>query len=89
MNLKNLPKIPGRGQYDEEARKNRLDFIKNQTSSSLEQVAQHSFEPKKLVGNIESFIGSVEIPVGIAGPLLVKGQHVEIPNRLFLDLMFR
>jgi len=77
MNLKNLPKIPGRGQYDDEARKNRLNFIKKQTSSSLEQVAQHSFEPKKLVGNIESFIGSVEIPVGIAGPLLVKGQHVE------------
>jgi len=77
MNLKKLPKIPGRGQYDEEGKKSRLDFIRTQTSGSLEQVAQHSFEPKKLIGNIESFIGSVEIPVGIAGPLLVKGQHVE------------
>nr|VFJ91245.1 MAG: 3-hydroxy-3-methylglutaryl-coenzyme A reductase [Candidatus Kentron sp. H]VFJ92329.1 MAG: 3-hydroxy-3-methylglutaryl-coenzyme A reductase [Candidatus Kentron sp. H]VFJ98952.1 MAG: 3-hydroxy-3-methylglutaryl-coenzyme A reductase [Candidatus Kentron sp. H] len=79
MNLHKLPKIPGRGQYHEEARKSRLDFIRPQISGSLEQVAQHSFEPKKLVGNIESFIGSVEIPVGVAGPLFVKGQHIENP----------
>jgi len=77
VDLRKLPKIPGRGQYTEEARQNRLAFIQAQTGISLEKVAQNTFEPNKLVGNIESFIGSVEIPVGVAGPFFINGNHAQ------------
>ncbi len=70
-----LPKIPGRGLYTEEARQDRLSFIREQTSQPMENVAVTSLDPKALVSNIEAFIGSVEIPVGLAGPLHIRGTH--------------
>jgi NADP-dependent 3-hydroxy-3-methylglutaryl-CoA reductase len=68
-------RIPGRGLYTEEARLDRLQYIREKTGSRLEKVAQNIFDPQKLSGNIEGFIGSVEIPVGIAGPLKINGQE--------------
>lgn len=70
-----LPKVPGRGLYTEEARQERLAFIREQTQQPLENVARTSFDPKALVSNIEAFIGSVEVPVGLAGPLYIRGTH--------------
>lgn len=43
-----------------------LPFLKG------EQPIDHSISLK---GNIENFIGYAQIPVGLAGPLLVKGDH--------------
>ncbi|MCP4131572.1 MAG: phosphotransferase [bacterium] len=71
----NLPRIPGRGLYTEEARQDRLQFIREKTSAKLEKVEVTSFDPQKLTGNIESFIGSIEIPVGIAGPMIIHGKN--------------
>jgi NADP-dependent 3-hydroxy-3-methylglutaryl-CoA reductase len=70
-----LPRIPGRGLYTEEARQLRLKFARENTSSKLEKVAITSFDPQKLTSNIEAFIGSIEIPVGIAGPLIINGMN--------------
>ncbi|MGB2248804.1 MAG: hydroxymethylglutaryl-CoA reductase [Alcanivorax sediminis] len=70
-----LPKIPGRGLYSEEARQERLAFAREVTGASLQGIAETSFDPRKLVSNIEGLIGSVEIPLGIAGPLYVTGKH--------------
>ncbi len=75
FNLEELPKIPGRGLYTEEARQQRLEFARSNTPGTLETVAVNSFDPQKLTGNIEAFIGSVEIPVGIAGPLIINGPN--------------
>lgn len=70
-----LPKIPARGLYTEEARQERLAFAHAQTGADLSEVAHTRLDPQRLVSNIEAFIGSVEIPVGLAGPLLIKGVH--------------
>jgi len=71
-----LPKVPARGVYTEEARLERLAFIREQTNAKLKTVEKNSFDANKLMSNIEAFIGSVEIPVGVAGPLLINGQNV-------------
>lgn len=70
-----LPKVPGRGNYTEEARQERLAFAREMTSAPLAEVEHTRLDPRKLVSNIEAFIGSVEIPVGLAGPLYIKGEH--------------
>ncbi len=70
-----LPKVPARGLYSEEARQERLAFVREETGANLSEVACTRLEPRKLVSNIEALIGSVEIPVGLAGPLHIKGRH--------------
>lgn len=75
-----LPKIPARGLYTEEARQQRLAFAREQTGAGLAEVAHTRLDPRRLVSNIEAFIGSVEVPVGLAGPLHIRGAHA---NGLF------
>lgn len=70
-----LARIPSTGIHTEAARQARLEFIKQQTQSNLQHVQNTSFEARQLSNNIESFIGSVEVPLGIAGPLKVNGQR--------------
>ena len=70
-----LPRVPARGLYTEQARQQRLAFIREQTGAPLGEVEQTRLDPRKLVSNIEAFIGSVEVPVGLAGPLHIKGEH--------------
>jgi hydroxymethylglutaryl-CoA reductase (NADPH) len=38
-------------------------------------VSSYSFDPSVLSGNVESFVGVAQVPIGLAGPLLVKGEH--------------
>ncbi|MBN4077354.1 hydroxymethylglutaryl-CoA reductase, partial [Sulfobacillus acidophilus] len=73
-NVIDLSKIPARGIYSEEARLERLSFIREKTAAKLKSMQDTSLVAQRLTGNIENLIGSVEIPVGIAGPLLVKGE---------------
>jgi hydroxymethylglutaryl-CoA reductase (NADPH) len=55
----------------------RRDFLRERTGVELEHVAQFSFDPGVMPGNIEHFIGVAQVPIGIAGPLLVHGEHAQ------------
>ncbi|MGO9020076.1 MAG: hydroxymethylglutaryl-CoA reductase [Syntrophobacteraceae bacterium] len=61
--------------YTIEAASKRREFIENQTGASLYHVGRYSFDPSVVKGNIENFIGVVQMPIGIAGPLTIHGQH--------------
>jgi len=63
--------------YTREAAEARRDFLHEQTGSSLEHVGSYSFDPSVLPGNIEHFTGVAQVPLGIAGPLLVDGEHAQ------------
>lgn len=69
------PRIPSRGLYTEEARLERLGWLRQQTGSALTALDATRLVPERLSGNIENLIGAVEVPVGIAGPLLFQGQY--------------
>jgi hydroxymethylglutaryl-CoA reductase (NADPH) len=63
--------------YTREAAAKREEFARDRTGASLEHVSSYSFDPSILSGNIEHFIGVAQVPIGLAGPLLVNGEHAK------------
>ncbi len=61
--------------HGEEAAARRRDFIQEQTGVRLEHGSRYSFDPATTRGNIEHFTGVAQVPLGIAGPLRVNGEH--------------
>ncbi len=78
------PRIPFRGYYDAERCVLRREWAERFTSSSLKHTGQwwvdegadDSCSCLKLKGNIENPIGLAKVPIGVVGPLLVSGDHV-------------
>jgi hydroxymethylglutaryl-CoA reductase (NADPH) len=64
-------KVPGRGRYDDVARRNRLDWFSERTDTRADALHETKLVPERLTSNIENMIGAVEVPVGLAGPLLI------------------
>ena len=77
-------KIPHRDSYKLEDCDNRRKWVEKVITKSLSNVGQwldpqssHGFHPtESLGGNIENLIGLAKIPLGVIGPLLIKGDHV-------------
>ena len=63
--------------YTREAAAERRAFAKEQRNVELEHVGGFSFDPSVLPGNVENFIGVAQIPIGLAGPLLVNGEYAQ------------
>jgi len=63
--------------YTPEMAEHRRAFIQEQTGYHLEHVSHNSFDPSIVRGNIEHFIGVAQMPLGVAGPLLVNGEHAQ------------
>jgi hydroxymethylglutaryl-CoA reductase (NADPH) len=55
----------------------RQAFVRERTGADIEHVSRYSFDPKITRGNIEHLTGAAQIPLGIAGPLHVKGEHAD------------
>lgn len=63
--------------YAPEPIKARQEFIRAQAGSSLGHVSSYSLDPATLPGNVESFVGVAQVPIGLAGPLRVNGEHAQ------------
>ncbi|HEX8736807.1 MAG TPA: hydroxymethylglutaryl-CoA reductase [Pyrinomonadaceae bacterium] len=63
--------------YSREMAETRRQFLNEQTGAELKHVGQFSFEPSILPGNIENFTGVAQVPIGLAGPLLVNGEYAK------------
>lgn len=61
--------------YTTVAAEQRMAFLREVTGASPEHLGRYSFDPSVLAGNIENFVGVAQVPIGIAGPLLVDGEH--------------
>jgi hydroxymethylglutaryl-CoA reductase (NADPH) len=61
--------------YTHEMAARRREFVHALTGADLSHVAQYSFDPGILPGNIENFIGVAQVPIGLTGPLRIDGEH--------------
>lgn len=70
------PHIPRQeNDWSADAVRARQDFVRDVTGVTLEHVATMSFEPGRTRGNIEHLTGTIQVPLGIAGPLRINGEH--------------
>jgi len=53
----------------------RQRFVREHSGADIQHVFSHSFEPAVANGNIENFIGVAQVPIGLAGPVLINGEH--------------
>lgn len=73
---KKIPRDP-ENDYTREAQAKRLAFAEEKSGSSLEHVGSYSFDPGLLPGNVENFLGAAQVPIGLAGPLVVDGEYAQ------------
>ena len=69
-----VPRFQAQGYGAADVARRRL-WIEHKTGVRLEQVGACSVPTEHMRGNIENPIGSVQMPLGIAGPLLIRGDH--------------
>lgn len=63
--------------YTQESVATRRSFVEEHTGATLSHLSQYSFDPAILPGNIENFTGVAQVPIGLAGPLLINGEHAQ------------
>ena len=63
--------------YTREMAEARRRFVQERTGTALEHVGSFSFDPGVLPGNVENFIGIAQVPIGLAGPLRIDGEHAK------------
>jgi hydroxymethylglutaryl-CoA reductase (NADPH) len=76
MSSTRIPRDPA-NDYAPAAIRARQEFLHEQTASKIEHVSSYSLDPETLPGNVENFIGVAQVPMGLAGPLLVNGEHAQ------------
>jgi hydroxymethylglutaryl-CoA reductase (NADPH) len=74
-----LPRIPrdADNDYSDEAINTRQQFVQDFTGVQLRHAPNYSFDAGLTQGNIEHFTGIAQIPLGIAGPITVHGEHAK------------
>lgn len=63
--------------YDSKSVGLRREWLERKTNSDLSHIGASSISSSQMRGNVENPIGAVQIPLGIAGPLLVNGLHAQ------------
>ncbi len=63
--------------YSQAIIEDRQSFIDENTTAQLNHCKQFSFDPAEMSGNIENLFGVAQVPVGLAGPLLVDGEYAK------------
>ena len=68
-----IPRLPD--DYTRAAAAQRLDYLNEATGTRPRYLGRNGIDPADVAGNIENFIGAAQVPVGVAGPLLIDGEY--------------
>jgi hydroxymethylglutaryl-CoA reductase (NADPH) len=71
-----VPRLLGQG-YAEPQVAERRAWVEAKTGARLELVGRCAVPTEAMRGNVENPVGSVQVPLGVAGPLAVRGEHAE------------
>jgi hypothetical protein len=63
--------------YTEAEAARRRAFARDHTGVELRDVGVYSVAPALVAGNIENFTGVAQVPLGLAGPIRVNGEHAQ------------
>ena len=70
------PARPRSNDYTPDAAAARARIRARATGVALPHVDHYSLT-RLVAGNVEQFIGVAQVPIGLAGPLLVNGEHAQ------------
>ena len=72
------PSVPrAADDYTRDQAVRRRDFVREQVGADLTHVGSYSLDPATLPGNVENFIGVAQVPIGLAGPLVIDGEEAK------------
>ncbi len=71
-----VPRDPEKD-YTNELAERRRAFVAERTGAQLDNVGHYTQDPEQLPGNVENFVGVAQVPIGLAGPLLITGEHAQ------------
>lgn len=74
--LRLVPRMKDQG-YAPDLVARRRTWIEGETGAELTHVGQGSLDTEAMRGNVENPIGTVQMPLGVAGPLRVHGEHAD------------
>ncbi len=63
--------------YAPEMIRRRQEYVERATKVKLNHINRFSFDPAMVRGNVENFTGVAQVPIGMAGPLRVNGEHAQ------------
>lgn len=72
-----IPRRDGEDDYTAAAMQERQQFVRDFTGTDPEHLFKPSFEPEFAKGNVEHYTGVAQVPLGLAGPLTVNGEHAQ------------
>ncbi|MCL1811627.1 MAG: hydroxymethylglutaryl-CoA reductase (NADPH) [Methanomassiliicoccaceae archaeon] len=55
----------------------RRKAVEEFTGTNLESISKYCFDSEEASKNIENMIGATQIPLGFAGPVLIRGDHAK------------
>jgi len=61
--------------YTADMARQRREFVTGRTGTALTHVGSFTVDPAHVAGNIENFLGVAQVPIGLAGPLQINGEH--------------
>ncbi len=69
-----VPRYRGQG-YDDESQARRRAWLEERTGARLDLVGRTVLDGEAMRGNVENPVGAAQMPLGVAGPLQVVGDH--------------
>lgn len=55
----------------------RQRYLAEFSGTTPEHLTRFSFDPHVAQGNVEQFVGVAQVPIGLAGPIHIRGEHAQ------------